>query len=891
MTCSNEYLSYRNNDQQTVSSVFPTECVSITSNVVSFIDGSETSWVFADTAPNIKEIDFSGASGLVSIGSYTFYQCTKVTTFDLSHCIKLSSIGICAFRECTSATNIILPSFSPLTVIPGGCFSYCSSLPVFTIPDTIVTIDGDNPANHGAFYSCSSLKTVYFLPNSRCESIGSKTFYYAGIVNITLPSTLKSITGMSFRQCSSLEAIYVNESNKNFYSYNGLLLTTANSLVYFPSKSPLITANKLTLPSVIKSLGKICFAGLILNTLELHDGIETLSESSFGYNSIQNIIISKSVKQFPRSAFGFGYGLKNITFLNQPDYFSSMCFERCSSLYSFNIPPTVTSLGDGCFEMCSNLQTVYVPKSVVSFGSGVFVGCHVSLQLIFDNDSSLVFDNFYLYNNDMTNLKLYLGTDDEAVIQNYVQVIDAAAFQGRTIKTVTFNNPENITSIGSYAFSKCSQLTKIILPETISIISSYLFNEATSLSSITIPSNVNSIQDSAFKECSQLKEIIFSSQTNLKTISKESFYNCQKLSQITLPNSVLSIGDDAFFNCSLKENFDLPVSLQTIGEYSFSNTKIKQFKISEFSLQTLTSLSFASMPSLISFSIPDSVETLESTVFYQCNMLSSVSFGSGLTSIAESSFKDLPELQSISIGTNTNLKNMSSLSFDDCPKLKNFILSGNNNFNFKDGILFNKEKTEIILFLKANKPKTIPIPSTVESISQYAFSSCNTIESVDFEENSVISDIKLGAFQNCNRLKSVNFPPSLKSLGTSSFENCNLEIIYLLQTNITELLPNTFSGNKHVKQIILPIVLSSSSESSFSNIYQYVNVFYHGKNIIENKVGLSRKAHVFCYQDYKSDKFFGLPVSIDLNQIITCDSNKMIHINNKLTLIYLLVMK
>ena len=409
--------------------------------------------------------------------------------------------------------------------------------------------------------------------------------------------------------------------------------------------------------------------------------------------------------------------------------------------------------------------------------------------------------------------------------------------------------------------------------------------------SITIPSNVNSIEDDAFKGCSQLNEIIFSPQSKLTKISTEAFLNCTSLNKIKLPNLLTTIGDRAFYNCFLTSLFELPSSLTTIGQYPFAYTQIQEFNIPISSLSILTSLSFATMTSLTTFVIPDSVQTLESSVFYQCNLLLNVSFGATLSSIADSAYQDLPELQSISIGTNTNLKNMSSLSFDNCPKLKDFFLTGNNNFNFDKGILFNKEKTEIILFLKANDPIRIDIPQTVESISQYAFSNCQKLESVVFEENSVIKDIKLGAFQGCCCLKCVNFPPSLKSLGTSAFENCNLEIIYLLLTNITELLPNTFAGNKRVKQVILPIILSNSADSSFSRTFQNVNVFYHGKNIIEKGVGLSHKARVFCYQDYKSEIFFGLPVSKDVNQMITCYTNQLIHINNKFAIIFLFASK
>ena len=214
MSCTDQFLVI--NNYGNVTQVYPTKCVQISSKVKGFSDGTTTSNVFSDTFEDIETIDFSSAINLATIGSYTFYQCSKVKTFDLSNCESLSSIGIDAFCNCTGATSIIFPTISKLTILPSGCFSYCTSLPTFTIPNTIITIEKDNPDNYGVFYECSSLKEIIFAPESQCESIGGKAFLNSGLITITFPKTLKTIDGYSFRTCKSLENINVEEGNDNF---------------------------------------------------------------------------------------------------------------------------------------------------------------------------------------------------------------------------------------------------------------------------------------------------------------------------------------------------------------------------------------------------------------------------------------------------------------------------------------------------------------------------------------------------------------------------------------------------------------------------------------------------------------------------------------------------
>ena len=81
-----------------------------------------------------------------------------------------------------------------------------------------------------------------------------------------------------------------------------------------------------------------------------------------------------------------------------------------------------------------------------------------------------------------------------------------------------------VTSIDTYAFRDCINLTSITIPDSVTSIGDYAFSGCSSLSSITIPDSVTSIGNSAFSYCSGLTEI-------------------------TIPDSVTEIGGSALYSC------------------------------------------------------------------------------------------------------------------------------------------------------------------------------------------------------------------------------------------------------------------------------------------------------------------------------------------------------
>ncbi|WP_315106070.1 leucine-rich repeat protein [Capnocytophaga gingivalis] len=103
-----------------------------------------------------------------------------------------------------------------------------------------------------------------------------------------------------------------------------------------------------------------------------------------------------------------------------------------------------------------------------------------------------------------------------------------------------------------------------------------------------------------FGDCEKLTSVVLPS--SLITIGGGAFTGCSSLSSITLPNSLTTIGEDAFNECSALTSIVLPNSLTTIGNHAFSGTK------------------------LTSLTIPKNVTNIGKGVFYLADLLKTIIF-------------------------------------------------------------------------------------------------------------------------------------------------------------------------------------------------------------------------------------------------------------------------
>ena len=124
--------------------------------------------------------------------------------------------------------------------------------------------------------------------------------------------------------------------------------------------------------------------------------------------------------------------------------------------------------------------------------------------------------------------------------------------------------PDSVTSIGSYAFYKCSALEDVHLGDSLKKIGSRAF-AYTAIDGIYIPSKVTSIGSYAFYGCSGLASVDIESPS--AAIGASAFASCPSLGHVSMPDAIKKLGSKAFSGTVFKDATGKTIK-QTAGNLS-----------------------------------------------------------------------------------------------------------------------------------------------------------------------------------------------------------------------------------------------------------------------------------------------------------------------------------
>ena len=347
------------------------------------------------------------------------------------------------------------------------------------------------------------------------------------------------------------------------------------------------------------------------------------------------------------------------------------------------------------------------------------------------------------------------------------------------IYSTRFENSAGIIGVQDWSITRADIPEEVEIGGTmypVTYIDCEAFSGCSLLTSVYIPASVESLCD-PFTGCSALTEINVA-EDNPELCSVDGvLYDKEKTTLITCPPGKISVrvpstvtdigfGDigRGFDGCAALTSVELPASLKSICW-----------------------MGFAGCSSLTSLDLPEGLTYVEGSTFQGCSSLTTIHIPASLGSVSGSDFVGCSSLTSVTVALDN--PNMSSV----------------------DGVLYNKNKTALILC--PNGKTSVNIPTTVTRIYDYAFDGCARLTSIEIPAS--VTGIDSHAFANCTSLTSMKLPSSLEYMKSYVFLGCTSLISVDLPETLTEIPISTFTSCTSLSSIDLPDSLTAIYDYAF----------------------------------------------------------------------------
>ncbi|MGN1297247.1 MAG: leucine-rich repeat protein [Clostridia bacterium] len=732
-------------------------------------------------------------NSVTNIGNSAFYNCTALTSVTIPDTV--TSIGSYAFYNCSDLTSIQMGS--GVTSIGDYALNGCNKLERIDVDENNTTYSSMD----GILFDKEKLTIIKYPANKK------------DISDYEIPSTVQTIKNNAFSNCDGLISIIIPDSvttigSSAFNHCSGLTNVTIGNSVTNIGSSAFYNCSKLTsvtIPNSVTNIGSNAFYNCTsLANIEIPDSVTTIGSSAFIQCSrLTNVTIGNSVTSIGSSAFSNCIALTSVIIPNSVTSIGSNAFSNCSSLTTVTIGSGITSIGTYAFYECSNIIDIYIDRiqSEVTFGSSWkssgyvhYKDCTHSLTnnvqsdnlSIVQTDASsniedgkiscrgmyqfkLVDESGEVIKNKLIKVKrqsklsssstttIWIAPDQDGIysIENIVRDVSIEEIgelsNGKVVQAtdsngITWNYTYQNGNAENIYYEEGALTANVEIPSevngyTVVSCKENMFSNAggtrNEIKTITLPASIKTVNTSAFSTCDNLESIdIEDNNYYYSSLSGILYDKAQKeikvipkaIREAIIPDGVTNIGSSAFSNCSKLTSVTIPDSVTSIGSSAFSNCSALTNVTISNNVTNIENSTFSGCTQLTNITIPNSATSIGSSAFYNCGNLTTVTIGSGVTSILDSAFNGCSKLESINVSEE------------------------NNTYSSLDGILYNKEQTEVIYIPIAIKE--VRIPDTITTIENGVFNSCSSLTSITIGKG--VTSIGNIAFYNCGKLESIN---------------------------------------------------------------------------------------------------------------------------------------
>ncbi len=381
---------------------------------------------------------------------------------------------------------------------------------------------------------------------------------------------------------------------------------------------------------------------------------------------------------------------------------------------------------------------------------------------------------------------LILGKKANRATIDYSEIGEYAFYKVNNLVGIEFSS--DLISIGKNAFAECPDLVTLDFSgcSKLKTIGVGAFSYLPKLKSIDFSgcTSLTKFEYNNFMWCGSLKNLDFSECINLTKFEHNNFLSCDSLTSLDLSSctKLTEIGDYSFGSCIALKTVKLPRNLEFLGFASFAVcTSLTNIEVDKnnpnyssengilFNKDKSTIILYPIGRSDTSYDIPDSVMEIGENAFVACAQLTSIKFPTNLKKIKRWAFSGC-SLTEVDLSACPKLESIEGGPFR-CPTLTSIKVADDNpNYISENGILFNKDKTELVQYPNGKTQTSYKVPDSVTKIGDSAFSDCDKLTDIELPKNLIRLEDR--AFSYSINLTSMKLPASLRSIGYAAFMSC-----------------------------------------------------------------------------------------------------------------------
>ena len=771
----------------------------------------------------LTAVSISASTGLKTIGSNCFCNCTELTEVDfLGGTVEV--VGNNAFRGCTSLAT--LTGLYNVSVVRDFAFANCSSLTGLS-----AFLDNSLSGNSLGDSSSEDIKAVMFGDSSfmNCTSLRTCNGVYA-----------TSAAAFSFYGCSSLEDVPIFVPRVDIGS-GTLFSPSIGGSAFFGCSS--LTALGVESVSAVTSVGEAAFYGCTsLEDISGFTNLQTLGDSAFeGLTSITSLETLNKVENIGARAFYGCSGIISVKGLSGVSNIGDYAFYGCNLTEIDGLNKYIVSIGDFAFATCPLQRIIMDAVKPPLIGENTFFGVDkTTIELLVPLAGLANYQNSALWANAPINywaqftniapsqyIKFYLSDIPESglVIDGRTAKMSVAPFEWN--ETVydpsTLENVTTTTTYNYWAIDWGDGSAMEVYDNSITSLPRHMYDGSYTNTVITISGVIKSISalgaDACPFLCEQdettfpfLTKVEVANRVPLEEVGEYCFYNNTNLSQFIInSDEALTIGPHAFENTALGTlQFMSGRAITSIGDYSFARcTHLTDISAWPSNITTIPEGCFIGCTALETMgydetrdvsrdtSSADEVPAWFSTVqvisaycFKGCTALVEVPSLPALRTFGEESFYGCTSLTTVHIGANVGF--IGDGAFGNCPNITGFTIDdAGAGFINENGILAKEITAEnkVLILLVSPSVTQLTIPFNIDS---------NDGES----DTDITYEIADGALAGCTNLKTLSIGDNVEFKydvfnDCTGITNLTIGMVRLSATesrNIAALFPRVYSN-------------------------------------------------------------------------------------------------